>query len=147
MRLTTRTIKRAAGAALAAASFALFVTALAGVLALAGCPAPQTKPAAAPPRTPPAPAASTPAAASYPYAECVAVMTWLWDNVGDPSSVEPIEWRDRTAEIGASGGRPPGTVYLDLKYRARNNVGALQVAETRFVVHGGKVLDTIRLKR
>ncbi len=82
---------------------------------------------------PPAPARSKNASGKYPYPECEAIVRWLKENTGDPGAIEIISWEERRPYKYDDGTE---TVLIDVKFRGKNQFGAMTVANYRVEVAG-----------
>jgi len=96
------------------------------LLALAGChraPAPTATP-------------STPAAAkeAYPWPECEACVKALKDQMGEPDSLQIIEWKHRKEFFD---GKQSG-LSIGLKCRCKNEMGGWSAGDIVFVFWQGR---------
>src|SRR5260370_42062665 len=88
----------------------------------------------------------------YPYPECESIVQWLKENTGDPASLEIIQWlargeidemksaRDYPKAMRWRAPNPNPYILVRVKYRAKNNVGAMAIYEQAFsCCPGGKL--------
>lgn len=71
-----------------------------------------------------------------PWPECPIVLDWFEKNLPDPKSLEIIEWEKRY-----------GSVNIEVKYRAKNELGGMSVSHRVFLIRDGKVLHHYTFER
>lgn len=91
----------------------------------------------------------------YPYPECEFCVQWLKENIGDPASLEIIQWIDRKEFVHGpavyekrggqkvlarydSNGPMEHELTIKVKFRAKNTVGAMMVDRRLFHFSEGK---------
>lgn len=69
-----------------------------------------------------------------PWAECAPIVEWLRKNLGDPTTLEIVEWESRTPQPEYQ------RITVFVRYRTKNRNGALSVWRRSFRVHDdGKI--------
>src|SRR5258707_1124482 len=75
-----------------------------------------------------------------PYPECPAIREWLRTHVSDPSSVEIVEWEERRTYENVDVVANRNNVQVVVRYRNRNEFGALQIKRATFTTKENKVI-------